>query len=235
MSVALSTTKATDRLMTARVYLSNIVAAWPIERQEKLCAEKVPGWPDVAIYREEVAPRHRKSHSAEALVERNNALLRKTNRRGAETIYVPTLPLLGWELRDFHRCLVAAEARNATIVALDTGTVIPPNASRKALADAGDEFVNRRKSVQTEGARGTGGGKIAGERRWAAAEERCQKIAARWPLPSDQYPTAALLKEAGLSRNTVKIHLGVRSDAQERHRRSLAQGEINHKRRKSAT
>lgn len=222
--------------MAARVYLSNIVAAWSMERQEKLCAEKVPGWPRVEVYREDVAPRHRKSHASDALVERNNALLRKTGRRGArETIYVASLALLAWELRDFQRCLVAAEARGATVVALDTGTEIPPDANRKALADAGDEFLSRRKSVATEGARGTGGGKIAGARRWAAAEERCQKIAARWPLSSDQYPTAVLLKEAGLSRNTVKIHLGIRSDAQERHRRSLAQGEINRKRRRSAT
>lgn len=222
--------------MTARVYFSNIVAAWSIERQEKLAAEKVPGWPRVEVYREDVAPRHRKSHAADALVERNNALLRKTGRRGArETIYVASLALLAWELRDFQRCLVAAEARGATVVALDTGTEIPPDANRKALADAGDEFVSRRKSAQTEGSLGTEGGKIAGARRWTAAEERCQKIAAKWPLPSEQYPTAVLLKEAGLSRNTVKLHLGKRSLAQDTHQRSMKQGDINRKRKGSTT
>lgn len=218
--------------MTARVYFSNIVAAWPTERQEKLAAEKVPGWPRVEVYREDVAPRHRKSHASDALVERNNALLRKTGRRGArETIYVASLALLAWELRDFQRCLVAAEARGATVVALDTGTEIPPDANRKALADAGDEFLSRRKSVATEGARGTGGGKIAGARRAAQAAAKAEPFRDRWKRKDDSTPK--LLNEMGLSYNTACKYLGKRPEAQRAFELGEQQTERNRARRKA--
>lgn len=218
--------------MTARVYLSNLVAAWSFERQEKLCAEKVPGWPHVPTYRDDVAPRHRKSHSAEALTERNGSLLRKTNRRTAETIYVPTLAILAWELRDFQRCLVAAEARNATVVALDTGTEIPPNASRAALADAGDEFLSRRKSASTEGARATDGGKIAGERRAAEAMAKAEPFRERWKRRDDSTPK--LLREMDLSYNTACKYLGKRPDAQRAFELGQQQAERNRARRKKS-
>jgi hypothetical protein len=36
-------------------------------------------------------------------------------------------------------------------------------------------------------------------------------------LPSEEYPTLALLARAGLSRNTAKLYLGSRSEAQRIH------------------
>lgn len=219
--------------MTVRkVYLSNLLAAWPFKRQEELCAEMVPDWPDVSTYKDEAAPRHRKAHAVEALTERA-LLLRPTSRRhGRETVYIPTFGLLAWEWRDFLRCIKAAGERGATLVALDTGTQIPPDASPTALIAAAEEFATRRKSDQTKLGRDTGGGLIAGQRREEAAREKVrEKVAPYWHLKSP--PTKELLAVADVSYNTACKHMKMtRPEAQRKHELAQQQAERNRKRRK---
>lgn len=218
--------------MTVRkVYLSNLLVAWPFKRQEELCAELVPDWPDVSIYRDEVAPRHRKAHTVDAL-EQRKTLLRPTGRKhGRETVYIPTFGLLAWEWRDFLRCIKAASDRGATLVALDTGTEIPPDASPTALIAAAEEFATRRKSDQTKPGRDTGGGLVAGARREAVAKEKAERIKGRWHLKHP--PTKELLAEVGLSYNTACKHIGMtRPEAQRKYELAQRQAERNRRRRK---
>jgi hypothetical protein len=58
------------------------------------------------------------------------------------------------------------------------------------------------------------GARISADKKIATTKEAVWKIKDRWPLPSDEWPTRVLLKEAGLSLNTVKAHLGKRPIAQ---------------------
>jgi len=111
--------------MSARAYMSNILKVWtPTDQQELLdsVGEKL------MLYRDELRPGERKLKAPEAMVERA-AMLRPTGRKGRdETIYIACLGLLAWDLRDLLRCLASAQARGATIVALNTGRRIEPSA-----------------------------------------------------------------------------------------------------------
>ena len=58
------------------------------------------------------------------------------------------------------------------------------------------------------------GARISADNKKAKAAEGITKIKARWPLPSKEWSTADLLKEADVSFNTAKAHLGSRPIAQ---------------------
>lgn len=218
-------------------YLSNIAAAWPAARQEALFAERIPGWPKgVEVYRDELPPRHRKSHSVENLTDRARMLRPTTRRRPAEwdTIYVASAACLAWEPADYMRCVAAAHARNAQLVSLDAGRSISPDASSAEMADALAEFMSRRRYAQTEPGRiGVAGGKAAGERRSADKKAAAMQIKDRWCLPTEDYPTNPLLASVKISRNTANLYLGKRPAAQRAHRLGLEQAERNRKRRKT--
>jgi len=54
------------------------------------------------------------------------------------------------------------------------------------------------------------GAHMAAKKRLDASRKAIKLIANEWPLPSKEYPTAALLARCGLSLNTVKAELGPR-------------------------
>jgi hypothetical protein len=60
-------------------------------------------------------------------------------------------------------------------------------------------------------------GKASAKKRIAVSKKGAAKIADRWPQPSVDWPTHVLLKEAGLSYNTAKAHLGRRPIEQANH------------------
>lgn len=147
----------------------------------------------LTVYGDVLRPGERKRKSVEALSERA-ALLRPTGRRSrGETIYVACLGLLAWDLRDLQRCLAAAQARGATIVALNTGRRIGPDAGAKEIGEAQDDFAadKRRGAVRP----GRLGREIATEQRLADTARRLDLIREDWGNPAFSLET--LLLRAG--------------------------------------
>ncbi len=202
-------------VMKRKTYASNILRHLPLEAQRNALA-KVPQ--PAETYEDVLKPRHLKAHSPEALKERA-MLLRPTSRKGhEETIYVASLGVLGgWTAEDCLKALGAAGARNATVVALDSGRHIPPTATGAELAEAISEFVAARRRQQT-----TGGRVAAGAARKAGTAARAALIAEDWHRVD--VPTDVLLQRAGrtLKRKTKLIPMAYRTAVQHLGRRPTA-------------
>lgn len=218
--------------MKVRVYYSNLSAAWPFSRQEMLFAEKVPGWPKgVDLYRDAPSGASRKVHKVDKLVERH-MLLRPTSRATMnETLYVASLLCLAFHEADLTDVLEALSVRRTKLVALDINLEIPQNPTISEVNGAVKLFREGKRTAKAGPGSGVGA-KISAERRAASAKDRADKIAARWVLPSKDYPTSDLLKEAKLSRATVNKYLENRPDAQRKHERAEATKARNSARRK---
>ncbi len=203
--------------MAKRAYLSNINLRWPFDRQEALFAS-LPNWPKgYTVFRDEIDARTKRAHRPASLANRAE-LLRKTTRvRNGEDIYLASLGPFAWTQDDLLAQLTLAAARGATVHVLDAGLVIAPTPAAETLHKAVLAFAEARKAHKERH-----GGAVSGKRRRAAAEARAQVIEARWPMPSDDYPTAKLLVEAGLSVNTARLILGSRPEVQRMHRVAMA-------------
>lgn len=200
--------------MPDRVYLSNLSPLWKWLKQEKLLDERVPDWRDgCVVFRDDLDSAQRQAHQTDVLVGRFNALFRTTTRKRPEKLYVASLAVLAWTAEDMLACLTAAAARMATIHVLDVDLIIGPDADAALLHKAVNAFSEARKR-STAYRTGEAGGRISGGQRAEAAKAAAERIRERWGMPSDQYPTLALLEEAGISRNTAKLYLGKREDAQ---------------------
>ncbi len=210
----MSTGKERNHELPARAYLSNINSMWPFRRQERVLAERVPGWPNVSVYRDEITPRQRQAHSPAALAGRAQ-MLRPSARNGGDTIYVASLAVLAWDGADFDAVMEALAQRAATVWAgdLDIGFVAGLDGIR-------DAFRASRKRASVE-ARQKAGAQVSAAKRRAASDAGVERIRDRWPLPSSDWRTADLLAEAGVSRNTVNARLGGREMVQKRHQAAL--------------
>ncbi len=207
--------------MATKAYISNIAPAWPVERQEKLLSCEVEGWDDVSVYRDILLPRRLRARDPAHLEERRQ-MLRPTGRPRMDIIYVATLAVLAWRSTDFEDVLRAAEARRATIVAINTGKRIALDAPREEAIEA---FRLARANVQREAA-AKSGAVISKEKRRAASDAKIGLIRELWPKPSKEWSTATLLAMAGLSRNTVQERLGKRPIAQYLHQRALKRRKV---------
>ena len=202
--------------MAYKAYLSEIAPWWTIERQEELLSGAVPGWPPgVGVFIDRLTVRQRRAHQVDALTQRTS-MLRPTSRASMGKIYVASLAVLAWGETDFRAVLEAT--RKATLHAVSDGVTIPPG-----QVDA-DEMVQQWQAARTksrlQGAALVGAA-VSAAKRSAIAAEGVAKIKDRWPLPSSEWSTAALLAEAGVSRNTVNAHLGGRETAQARYQAAL--------------
>lgn len=207
-----------------RAYLSNISPHWPFPKQEAALAAVVPnGSP---TYRDTLSIARRKAHVAADLTQRTAMLRRTTRQADNETIYVASLAVLAWTADDLTGVLAAAAERHATVVVLDAGLSIPPDAPMAVVHQALQEFARGRRRAYTELGRHAGG-IISSQRRAERAKAGCERIADRWRLPTQDYPTPDLLREADVSRNTANQYLGRRPDAQKKHRNALAQAARN--------
>ena len=194
--------------MTKRVYLSNISPRWTIKRQELLLRAALPDYPKgVTVFHDELDRHQRQSHLSANLVQRAE-MLKKTRRKAPEDIYLAGLPPLAWTTRDLLVCLSRAVSRMATIHVLEPPLLIGPDAGADVMLKAAEAFEESRKASQER--RGVPGAKVSAERRIEAARAKAAAIRERWRLPIDQYPTAALLAEANISRNTAIFYLGPR-------------------------
>lgn len=202
--------------MRSKVYLSNIAPHWPLGRQEAMFAEKVPGWPKVSTYCDVLLPSVRKAHNASSLVERAS-MVRPTSRRngGGETVYVASLPCVAWGMNDLTGFLASLMERSATLVVLDVGLTIPPDAGARVLNKAVETFAATKRQRVVGGS--IVGATISANKRRAATDDAIARIRDRWPLPSKDYPTKALLTEAGLTYNTARDRLKARPEAQKWH------------------
>ena len=107
---------------------------------------------ELAYYRDTLKPGERKRRATDALKERTDMLRPTTPRQ--ETIYVACLGLLAWDLRDFGRCLAAAQARGATIVALNTGREIGPDAGAGEISEAQGDLTEGQEPWRPAGTKG---------------------------------------------------------------------------------
>lgn len=167
-------------------------------------------------------------------------MLRPTRRAATdEVIYLASLAVLAWDATDFMDCLVAAGRRHATVVALDTGRRIPPDASREELAEAQREFLARRRSADAGGGQKVGAA-ASTKARLEDAARRIALIADEWNR--DDVPTPELLLKAGrkpsgrrdvtpMAYQTAAKYLGHRPEAQRKRRIAMAVAEQNRQRK----
>lgn len=218
----------------SRVYLSNIAPGWPIERQEAVLDAKLPGWRDMAIFRDDdVTVRQRRERDPEALGGRI-AALRPSTRASVTDLHVAALPVIAWNAEDFRFVLTKLGAGNYALVAHETGTRIEPRPSKAIREAAVEEFKATRKRASEEASRLKGAAVSAAKRR-ATTDAGIARIEDRWRMPSNKkmaerwgmldletWDTKVLLEEAGgITYNTAVSRLGGREIAQARYRAEL--------------
>lgn len=186
--------------MKYKSYAANILWQLPM-REQLLLLAKAPTGPTIEHYQDDLKPRALRAHSPSNLKERAALLSPTARKRGEETIYVASLGVLAWVAEDFMDCLAAAASRNATIVSLDTGRVIPPTAGAAELSAAQKEFLTARRKHQTNNGRLSG---VEASRaiRMADTKARAALIADDWH--SVVAATDDLLMRAGkMRRGTI--------------------------------
>lgn len=132
-----------------------------------------------------------------------SALFRLTRRQNTDTLHVISLGIIAENEKDFRKFM--EKARDSFIVSAEGHTINPKSNIENSVALWRDA---RRNGAAKIGAR------ISADKKKATTKEAVAKIKDRWPLPSKEWPTAQLLKEAGISLNTAKAHLGKRPIAQ---------------------
>lgn len=207
--------------MVPRVYLSNIAPHWPLGRQETLAAARVIGWPkEVSTFCDILRPSARKAHNPSSLIERKH-MLRPTSRDTSnEKIYVASLCCLAWGVTDLTDFIAALMERGSTLISLDQEISLSPSSGAAIINRAVKEFIAS-KRIANDGGGYMVGAVASAKKRRMSVDEGVAKISDRWRLPSRDYPTADLLKEAGISYNTAVDRLDRRPLVQKRHEQAM--------------
>lgn len=172
--------------MAPKVYRSTLT--WrTLDYQDSILAPVVPGWPDVPVYTDEDDLHH---------------LLRPTTRKAMDELYMASLAVLAKNDDNFKKNFSALCKRFRIIAVEDEWNGKGGSAALTAWKLA------RRKD------HGKHGGEKSAALKKAETKAGIELISDRWPLPSKEWPTEVLLKEAGKSLNTVKSILGSRPIAQ---------------------
>lgn len=225
-----------------KVYISNISRVWPVAVQEKLIAAKVAEWPNVSTYRDDLSAAKRQGQSKDAMTQRAYVLRLSTPR--PEVIMFASWPVLAWDIRDLSECWKAAKARGASLMALDTGFVLAPDAGADELAAVVADFLAKKKSADAGSGRKIGAAASV-KARSEDIKRRIALIEDDWPKPWP--PTKELLDRAGRERKIGRKKVWVpmaystavkalkisRPKAQVAFQAGLARAEANRKRRKS--
>ena len=150
-------------------------------------------------------------------------LFRKTTRKTDDCLHVQSLGVLAETEVSFREFLSLAKKSKVKIASNEDEQIFVVNGNCEHL-------VKWWKDARRNGAAKIGA-RMSADRKKAVSAEGVAKIKDRWPLPTKEHPTMALLEEAGLSLNTVKSLLGPRPIAQYNHRvkngRQIKQFEIN--------
>lgn len=138
-------------------------------------------------------------------------LFRPTRRKDQLKLHVMSVAIIADNEKDFRSFMKNIYAIGAHIETLDEEErAIWPGQGMEAAVSAW-------RSARVKGAAKIGA-RISADRKKASTKECIAKIRDRWPSPSKEWSTKALLKEAGLSLNTVKANLGSRLIAQHNER-----------------
>lgn len=192
-----------------RTYLSNISPLWPVKRQREMLASLGN---DTIEFCDELHPDERRGYRVDGLFQRTQ-MLRPTTRNGAMTIAVASLGVLARNAEDLLAVIGLAAERGATIRDVNADFEIKPNAKMRDMKRATEEFAKSRVKERAAD-RGKFGGQKSGAVRAAMAKEVSLKFENDW-CASDK-TNKQIVKESGLSVNTLKLYLGRRADAKRR-------------------
>lgn len=159
--------------------------------QDSVMAHAVPDFHKVTSY-----------FNAEGLL----SICRPTKRTTKDEIWVSSIAVLAPDEKSLKDSIRLLNARGCTVRAVEEGIIF---GSPIPVA----KCVVAWKEARKKGAAKIGGQKSADIRK-ANSSEAVSKIKDRWPMSSKEWPTKALLREAGISLNTAKAHLGKRPIAQ---------------------
>lgn len=184
--------------MPNKAYLSNILKVWSWEAQRELLDAVGE---NLIEYQDDLKPGQRKHKNPDVLYWRGKMLAATGRRTKDETIYFACWGLLAWDLLDLGRCFAAAKTRGATLVALNTGLRIGPDAGAVEIAQAQKDFAldKRRGAVQP----GRAGYEVTAELKKADTLRRIELIRKDWGDP--KFTQAELLLRAG--RKTARGHI----------------------------
>lgn len=185
-----------------------------MEDQEAKLRETAKLDPD-RLYRDELsaARAKRPSHIQPEWLTERAVLLKPTARRGGEAIRVATLLALAVnDGGDLLSVLRAAERRNATIIAADSGLSIEPGEGLDGANAAATDWQRAKKEAQTRPGRAEGN-RVAAEKR---RERTMEKLKPARPLWRDTKPTRLsaeqVSEQVGLSIRTLYAELGRRPE-----------------------
>ncbi len=180
--------------MAVLTYRSSISGAWGPARQERALTGIAPG----AVSFLDMAKGDRTQRAA----------MFGAARRG-DIIHVASLAVLSDDESDLLELLgfLAEPSRGLQMVAAECGTVIQPGSSRDTVVSA---WKRARRLARARFA-GEAGGAATRKLAMARTSDGAERIRSRWCDP--RHETAALLREAGISRNTAQRELGLRSAA----------------------
>lgn len=189
-----------------------------MEQQERLLAERVPGWP-IPVFRDELKARALRKRDPATLTARSSMARPTTRRLSGETIHVASLGALDWRQDSFAKFVNTLASRKVVLIAyheVQRTFDLTRAEDRKAAIDAFPEARQR-------GSRQKGriiGAKVSAERRVAASQAAADRVRDRWGKPGEiQYK---LVAESGVTRNTVTDRLGPWRIAKARWKRRLA-------------
>lgn len=207
--------------MAIKAYLSNLHNWWTVERQREALAAIHPAYPKgVVEYIDELPPVASRGRRPDRLIERAH-MLRQTTRATADTLLLASLAVLARNEADFRQTIRDIAGRGWSIRITEP----PDHILFKGRWDI-ERLVAAWRAACTqsrlEGA-ARRGGQASATKRKADTKAKFEIIRERWPLPSKQWPTAALLDESGIrSRNTINALLGHnRETAQARYQAAL--------------
>lgn len=197
-------------------YIRSGVWGWSPQEQERALT-KANVFDPSRVYRDDLPARQAKLPGRirpEWLTERD-AMLRPTARNGGDTIHVATMPVLAPSEADLAAALAAAAAKGATIVAVDSGVSIGPDAGAAGVVTAIADWQRSKATARTKPGRIAGNiaAAEAKKRRTLAALPEARKL---WPLPSTEMSSEEIAARVGLSVKTLYSYLGRRQVAQRR-------------------
>src|ERR1700722_9906676 len=200
-----------------KLYISNLSPVWPVSRQEAILAE-IEG----TRYTDELDASERRGYRLNGLPERSH-MLRPTTRTQAQIISVASLACLARNSEDLMFVLTQADDLNATIRDVSAKVDIKPGSKAKDLKNAAMIFTESRKRA-LEAERGSTGGKASGELRGKLAKETALRFQKDWA--EDKKNSKQIVKESGVSINTLKLYLGLRKVARRNYIAALKRGKL---------
>lgn len=145
-------------------------------------------------------------------------MLRQSTRKEMLNVHVVSLGVIAESEKEFREFYDALRKRKARLIADEDGL------KTHSLPSSPDSLLILWRAARRNGAAKIGA-RISADNKKASSKEAVAKIADRWPMSSDEWPTRVLLKEADISLNTAKAHLGKRPIAQYNYQAKLKRKE----------